>query len=225
MVSTSEKVTQLRQLLSERFGAPKSEDKTTYLTGLSALDEIGLPQAAITEIVAPPSAGPGGALLLYGLLHRVLDKGSRVALVDAHDSFDPKGLKQDSLDRLLWSRCHNASEALKAADLIVRDGNLPLVILHMALNPVSQLRRVPSTSWHRLQMLAEKSAVTLLIVTPFAQVGCAQLRLGVSGAFPLHMLNLNWNELVPSMSLTVERRRTGRERRCLDEDLRRAVCA
>jgi hypothetical protein len=124
---------------------------------------------------------------------------------------------------LLWVRCRTAAEAIKAADLAVRDGNVPLVLLLLTLNPASELRRIPATAWHRLQMLAEKSAVTLLIFTPQAQVGCASLRLSVSGAFPLEALQQCRRDLLPSLRVNLERRRRNLERN--DDDLRRPACA
>ena len=123
----------------------------------------------MTEVVC---SGPGGALLLYGLLHAALGI-ERVVLIDGKDSFAPKGLPPADLSRLLWTRCHHAGEAIKAADLTIRDGNIPLVVLLLTLNAVVELRKIPATAWHRLQMLAEKSAVTVLVFSPYAQVGCA----------------------------------------------------
>lgn len=225
MASTSEKVLQIRQMLDERFGKPGLAQKTTYQTGLPVLDQAEVPKGAITEIVSTSTEGPGGVLFLYGLLHETLQKGNRVALIDANDSFQPKGLLQPDLDRLLWARCHNADEAIKATDLVVRDGNLPLVILLVSLSSLRELRRIPSTTWHRLQMLAEKSAVTLLVLTPYAQVGCAQLRLEVGGGFPLQIIHRNREELVPALNLNITRRRMSHERGCIYEDLRRPVCA
>ena len=222
MAPASEKVIQLRQLLSDRFGCPEWQEETSFPTGFTALDQIGIPRAALTEIVSSPSAGPGGALLLYGLLHAVLRKGERVILIDGRSAFAPKGLPADELNRLLWTKCQAAWEVVKAADLIVRDGNISLVVLLLTLNPAGELRRIPAMAWHRLQMLAEKSAVTLLAFTPQAHIGCARLRLSVGGAFPLEKLHHARNELLGALDVQVERRRMGRRD---DEELRRASCA
>jgi hypothetical protein len=223
MVSTSDKVLQLRQLLADRFGRGELAPEETFLTGLPSLDQIGIPRAALIEIVSSPAAGPGGGLLLYGLLHAVLQKGERAILIDGKQAFAPKGLPQAELDRLLWTRCREAGEAIKAADLSVRDGNIPLVILLLTLNPARELRRIPATAWQRLQMLAEKSAATLFAFTPQAQIGCARLRLSAGGAFPLEKLHRERNELLPALEVQVERRRV--IRRLEDEELCRAACA
>ncbi len=214
---------ELRRFLAERPGqSGVLAEESAYATGVEALDEIGLPRGALTEIVAAPSAGPGGSLLLYGVLHAVLQKGERVILIDGKTSFAPKGLPQVELDRLLWVRCRQARDAIKAADLAVRDGNVMLMVLWLTLNPLSDWRGITAAAWQRLQMLAEKSGVTLLAWTPQAQIGCARLRVSVGGAFPLARLHAERETLLSGLSLQVERRRLGRRS---DEDLRCAVCA
>jgi hypothetical protein len=223
MASSSEKVLQLRQLLAERFGEASFSEEEAYRTDFPALDEIGVPRAAITEVVASPAARSGGTLLLYGLLHALAERNERIVIVDGRDSFQPKGLPQGDLQRLLWTRCATVKEALQAVDLAARDGNFPLVILLLMVNPATELRRIPGTAWHRLQMLVEKSAATLLVFTPFPQVGCARLRLSVGGDFPLRKLHRSRSQLLPTLRVQIERRRI--ERRCHDEELRRPVCA
>ena len=223
MLPASEKVIQLRQLLAERFGAVDFAPEDTYATGFAPLDQCGLPRSAVTEIVASAPAGPGGALLLYGLLHAAIQKGERVILIDGASAFSPKALPQAELNRLLWTRCRTATEAIKVADLAVRDGNVPLAILLLTINPPAELRRIAPNAWHRLQMLAERSGVTLLAFTPWAQIGCARLRLAVGGAFPLERLHLLRAELLPALDIHVERRRVGR--RDEDEELRCPVYA
>jgi hypothetical protein len=220
-MSSSAKIVQLRQLLAERLGKPSAAEHDTFATGLAELDRVGIPTAAVTEIVS----ATGGGLLLYALLHAVLQKGQRVILIDGKSAFAPHSLPPADLKRLLWIRCRVAWEAIKAADLAVRDGNVPLVVLLLTLNAAGELRRLPANAWHRLQMLAEKSAVTLIAFTPGAQIGCARLRLSVGGAFPLDRLHIDRDELIPELKIQLERRRiTGGERRP-DEDLRRAACA
>ncbi len=221
-MAASEKILQLRQLLEEKFGPTELKAEEGYVTGLPSLDQVGIPRGALTEVVSSPASGPGGALLLYALLHAVAQRKERVVLIDGTDCFAPKGLPNCDLTRVLWSRCRVIPEAIKAADLAVRDGNVPLVILLLTLNPAGELRRIPATVWHRLQMIAEKSAVTLLIFTPRAMVGCARLRLTAGGAFPLDALQLCRDEVVPTLDLRIERR-TGR--RYDDEKLRSTSCA
>ncbi len=223
MLSVAEKVIQLRELLSEQLGGGAVAGEETYKTGFAPLDQYKIPRSALTEIHSTPSAGPGGALVLYGLLHAAIQKGERIILIDGGSAFAPKALPQVELNRLLWTRCRTAPEAIKAADLAVRDGNVPLVVMLLTVNPLTELRRIAPNAWHRLQMLAEKSGVTLLVFTPLALIGCARLRLAVGGAFPLQRLHLLRTDLMPALDIHVERRRGGR--RCEDEEIRRSVCA
>ena len=222
MASSFEKVLELRKLLKVNVDYNRSEE--TYETGFTALDEIGIPKSGLTEIVSSPALGPGSGLLLYGLLHAAIRKGGRIVLIDGRTAFAPRGLLQAELNRLLWAQCRTASEAIKAADLAVRDGNVPLVIMLLTLNPASELKRIATTAWHRLQMLAEKTAATLLVFTPMAHIGCARLRLTVGGAFPLDQLHVCRDSLFPALALRVERRRISTQRNG-NEELRRVACA
>jgi hypothetical protein len=224
MAETSEKVLQLRQLLAERFGSRAPVEEAVYVTGLPAFDEVGLCQGAVTEVVSSPEA-PGASLLLYGLLHTIALRGERAAIIDGTTAFQPRNLPQSDLQRVLWTRCRNAKEALQAVDLAARDGNFPLVVLLLTLNSTTELRRIPGTTWHRLQMLAEKSAATILVFTPYPQIGSASLRLSVNGDFPLTKLHTSRSELLPELRLHVERRRIGQQRRFNDEILCRPLCA
>ena len=91
MATASEKVIQLRQLLAERFEQAGLTKEEGYATGLALLDECRVPRSALTEIVAAPTLGPCGALLLYGLLHAAIQKGERIVLIDGASAFAPKG--------------------------------------------------------------------------------------------------------------------------------------
>src|SRR5882724_1413268 len=148
----SGKIIDLRKLLAERFPhAPAAP--ATRLATIPVLDEStegGLPRGAITELIsARTSAGSAS------LLHAAHRDNYFLALIDGRDSFDPCGLNTASLRQLLWVRCSKASEAIKAADLLLRDGNFPLVIIDLVLNLAEELRKIPQTNWYRLQRLVE----------------------------------------------------------------------
>ncbi len=57
---------------------------------------------------------------------------------------------------------------MKAADILLRDRNLPLVALDLKLNPPAQLRKISATAWHRLQRLAQQGGSVLVALTPMA---------------------------------------------------------
>ncbi|HEY8965522.1 MAG TPA: hypothetical protein VIM58_03705 [Candidatus Methylacidiphilales bacterium] len=202
-MAASEKIVQLRRLLEEKHGVRSLWDAAALRTGLDCLDRLALPQGSLVEVVADPRA-PGGALLLAALLKAAAPE-HRLALIDGRDAFDPAGMAPGV--RLLWVRCADAVQAAKAADLVVRDGNLSLAVLLLTLNPPAELRRIHANTWHRLQMLAEKSGTSLLAFTPSAQVGNAKVRLSVSGRFPLGSVEVARARLEPNLAVAVERRR------------------
>src|ERR1700674_5230006 len=135
-------VVDLRNLLAERFPHTPAPAETRLITGLSFLDRTiggGLPKGAITELISP-QVSAGSASLIHALIQA--QRGAvvpvvprSVALIDARDSFDPQPLGNACLHHLLWVRCNKAFEAIKAADLLLRDGNFTLLIVDLVLNP------------------------------------------------------------------------------------------
>jgi hypothetical protein len=86
-----------------------------------------------------------------------------VALIDGKNSFE----LIDPANLLLWIRCDNVSQAIRAADLIIRDGNIVLSILDLKHNEARELRKVPATSWYRLQRVTAEFETTLLLITSY----------------------------------------------------------
>src|SRR5204862_1713111 len=124
-----------------------------------------LPRGGLAELVGA-GPGSGSAQVVHALLRRVAHAGEYLALVDGADSFDVDAAEPTTLTRLLWVRCQKAEEALKAADLLLRDRNFPLLVLDLQLNPQAQLRKIPSSVWHRFRRLLEQNGATVLVVTP-----------------------------------------------------------
>lgn len=173
------KIVDLRNLLAERFPQPFVPSASRLATGLSSIDDIiggGLPKSSITEL-SSSQVSAGTALLLYLLLQKAQQDGYFLALVDGSDSFDPQPLGNRPLCNLLWVRCRQALEAVKAADLLLRDGNFPLVVLDLILNASSELRKIPQTSWYRLQRLVETAPTAFLVLTRTSIISSAQLKL------------------------------------------------
>lgn len=168
----------LRQMLAARFPSASRTPGRTLATGVGAIDEAtgGLPQGAVTELVcSAPSCG--GHLLLGRLLGVTRAARLRVALVESADQFDPASHPADDLVHLVWARATDVSGALAAADLLARDANLGLVVLDLSAAAEAELRRVPATTWYRFQRAVEPADLALLVLTPRALVGSAQLRL------------------------------------------------
>ena len=178
-MAASAKIIDLRNLLAERFPHPSYMTAPRLITGLPFLDEPirgGLPRGAITELISPGTSA-GSASLIHALVHCAYRDNYFLALIDGRDSFDPYGLDNAWLQHLLWVRCSKASEGVKAADLLVRDGNFPLVIVDLVLNAPDELRKIPQTNWYRLQRLVEVVSTACLILTRYEMVSSAQLKL------------------------------------------------
>jgi len=177
----------LRQLLAERFPQTFVPLGLRLPTGLPDFDQAiggGLPKSAITEL-SSSNLSAGSALLIYALLQNAHRDGYFLALVDGRDSFDPAALGNARLRNLLWVRCAKTGEAIQAADLLLRDGNFPLIILDLVLNAADELRKIPQTSWYRLQRLVEAAPAAFLVLTRTSMISSAQLKLSLENAWKL----------------------------------------
>jgi RecA/RadA recombinase len=162
----------------------------TVTTGIAVLDELlggGWPKGKLSELVGI-GAGSGSAQVIHALLHRVAAGGQFLVLVDGMDSFDVDAVEVDALARLLWVRCTKADEALKAADILLRDRNFPFVVVDLKLNSIAQLRKIQSSVWHRYRRLQEQNGTTLLVVTPTQLVGGAHCRVRVESKLGLEAI-------------------------------------
>ncbi len=183
-------IVNLRHLLAERFPQPRTISAGRLATGLPALDEAiggGLPKGAITELTSQNTSA-GSALLISLLLQAAHRERYFIALIDGRDSFDPQPLGNERLCHLLWVRCTKTFDAVKAADLLLRDGNFPLVILDLVLNAADELRKIPQTSWYRLQRLAEPMPTAFLVLTRRSMISSAQLKLVLDNNWELQDL-------------------------------------
>lgn len=177
----------LRKLLAERFAPTPAARSSRLPTGLALFDQPtqgGLAQGAVTEVVSPHLSA-GSATLVAALIHSARARALPLALVDGADSFDPASFPPASLPHLLWLRCRHALEAVKTADLVLRDGNFPLVILDLVLNRAEELRKIPATSWYRLQRLVEPSPTAFLVLSRQSMVASAQLKLALENQWTL----------------------------------------
>jgi hypothetical protein len=146
---------------------------------------------------------------LCALLRQAHLCGQWIALVDAHDSFDPAVLGDEIFPRFIWIRCHGANQALKAADLLLRDGNLSLVLLDLAMSSAVECRKISSTSWHRFQRLVKPASTALFVVTPHALVSGPHIRLRLEAWFDLDALDQPDSELLNRLQLRVAQQETG----------------
>ena len=210
-MASSSKIIDLRNLLAERFPQPFTPPAPRLATGLPAVDEAiggGFPKSAITEL-SSPQVSAGSALLLYALLQNAQRHGYFLALVDGRDSFDPSALGGLGLRNLLWVRCTKALDAVKAADLLLRDGNFPLVVLDLVLNPSQELRKIPQPSWYRLQRLVETAPTAFLVLTRASIISSAQLKLSLDNAWTL--ADFEQDHLTARFQILVTRAQGGRQ--------------
>ena len=107
-------------------------------------------------------------------------RGELVALVDALDMFDVASAAATGidLDRLLWIRGHVVSnpglcrdmnqramdQAVKALTLVLQAGNFGVVAFDVGEAPSEALRRLPFTTWFRLQRMVEGSRTVCVLV-------------------------------------------------------------
>jgi hypothetical protein len=205
-------IIQLRQMLREKFPGLitradelRVHQRDAWSTGITKLDERlrgGFPKSAMSEVIAP-RAGCGSALLLLQLLRRAAAANQFMAVVDGRDSFDAAAVEQSTLSRLLWIRCHNADEAVKAADLVLRDGNLPVVLLDLVLNPATELRKIPAPTWYRFQRIVEASTATFIVFTPQAMISPAEVRVTLRSRFHLSAVEADQVKLTMELDFEV----------------------
>jgi hypothetical protein len=208
----AENVIQLRALLAEKFPGLRlrlDESRPAEYkfcpTALGQIDQPlrgGLPKGALTEIVAGPEAR-GSATLMRALLQPCAKTSQIGAIIDGADSLEVGQIDEAILGRLLWIRCHAAEEAVKAADLILRDGNVSFVLLDLKLNPEKQLRKIPPRTWYRFQRLVEQTAAVFVIITPRVMVSGAQARIIVQPGFSLAAIEQSPSELLSQLKLGV----------------------
>lgn len=156
------------------------DDLAVSATGLPMLDARlggGVPRGQLSELVGPRSSGCTS--LLLQMLAAATARGELVALVDALDRLDVASAQAAGidLDRLLWIRGHVVmnpglcrdlnqralEQALKALTLVLQAGNFGLVALDAADAPSDAIRRLPFTTWLRLQRMVEGSQTTCLL--------------------------------------------------------------
>jgi hypothetical protein len=135
-------------------------------TGIAEMDALvgGVPRGAMTEICGVACSGRT-SLLLSALALRTAD-GEVCALVDARDSFDPLTANAAgiALEKLLWVRCQNIEQALRATDLLIQAGGFGMVAVDLSDVPTKTVRQVPLNAWFRFRRAVEDTPTILLLL-------------------------------------------------------------
>jgi len=128
----------------------------------------------------------GMSLLISQLLAE--ERDLPLALVDGRDSFDPASHGNELCRKLFWIRCTETPQVIQATDLLLRDGNLPLILLDIHLVPARELGRIPDALWHRFRSEARESGSTLVVLSSKVIVTSAHTRHFIEEAFTLDHL-------------------------------------
>jgi recA bacterial DNA recombination protein len=162
----------------------RHDESALIATDVAALDPClrgGLPRGQLSDIVGPQSSGR--TTLVLQTIAASTRRGEIAALVDAFDRLDVASAADAGidLDRLLWVRglCHLQSanfnlkiedsriaQALKALNLVLQAGGFACVVLDLADAPLVALKRIPFTTWLRVQRVIEGSDTACVLVVP-----------------------------------------------------------
>ena len=208
----SSKIIELRELLAAKYPAAPQKTSGVLPTEVALVDvalQGGLPLGGMTEIVCQA----GGGLLLTGLIRATQRRRGLLALIDGGDAFDPAGVPKAALSRLLWVRSRTAAQAIQAADLLLRDGNLNLVVLDLRSVSPEETRKIPSTSWYRLQRVVEPTATAFVVLTGQPLVSRARPRLRLEARFNLDAFQHQQRDLLGHLHVTFLRGQEDRSRR------------
>jgi hypothetical protein len=108
------------------------------------------------------------------------------ALVDGCDTFDPHSAEAAGVElkQLLWVRCRNIEQSLRATDLLIQGGGFGLIALDLSDVPPETVRYVPLNAWFRFRRAVEDTQTILVVLEqePHAKT-CASLVLKL-GAEP-----------------------------------------
>ena len=202
-------VDELRKRMREKFPQAHSLERglESIAEEAGTLFDAGMfPAGAISEVV-PAGRFSGIALMVAGLLENegVPEAGGfRMVLVDGADGFDPGSFSSDACEKLLWVRCRCAMEMIKAADLLVHDGNMPFVLLDAMGLDRRDLGKVPSSAWWRLRQVAERTGCKLVVMTEKAVVPCASVKLVLGAGMKLEDFDAERDELTGRLEVRGE---------------------
>ncbi|MGA9569024.1 MAG: hypothetical protein WBS17_02990 [Candidatus Acidiferrales bacterium] len=175
---------QVELALAGRVAAPFNyRDRQEVVTVSSGIPEIdlltgGLPRGALTEIFGPSCSGRT-SLLLSALSARTAQEEA-CALIDGGDAFDPHSAEAAGVElrKLLWVRCRNVEQTLRATDLLLQGGGFGLIAVDLTDIAPRLVRHVPLDSWFRFRRAVEDTPTVLVLLEQESNAkSCASLGL------------------------------------------------
>lgn len=164
---------------------------------------LEFPAGMVSEVV-----GVGAGWVVAGLMARMEEEPGvpELVLVDGADGFDPASFSGSECARVLWVRCRkSALEMVKAADWVVRDGNVPLVLVDATGLDPKELAGVPSAAWWRLKQGAERTGCRLVVVAANRLVPSAGRRWKVAAGLGLEDFEATREDLLERLRMVPER--------------------
>lgn len=154
----------------------------TVPSGIPQIDSLagGLPRGGLTEICGPPCSGR--TTILFSALASRTSQPEACALIDARDAFDPHSAEAAgvNLKNLLWVRCRNIDQSLRAADLLLQGGGFGLIALDLSDIPPQTVRYVPLNAWFRFRKAVEDTPTIFLLLEQESNAKtCASLLFGL----------------------------------------------
>ena len=138
----------------------------TVSAGIPEIDSLsgGLPRGGLTEICGPPCSGRT-SLLIAALAARTAE-AEACALIDGRDAFDPYSAEAAGveLQKLLWVRCRNIEQSLRATDLLLQGGGFGMVALDLSDIPAETVRYVQLNVWFRFRRAVEDTRTIFVVV-------------------------------------------------------------
>jgi hypothetical protein len=174
--NTRARLDALRELIAEKYPSRATRPGRRRHSGCTPIDRErgGLLRGSVTEVTGSSS---GAQVLLSAILQQAVEEGFHVGLIDGTSSFHPEDWPAAQLRRVLWVMCRDSAKAVKAADLLVRDGNLSVLVLDLQGMSARELRKIPASTWHRFHRLMEERDLVLLVLTSQPMVEGAVTRI------------------------------------------------
>lgn len=175
--------------------------------GVPGFDAVagGLRRGAVSEF----SGSSGHGMLFFSaLLETACRERWPMGLIDAANQFEPADWDAAALRRVLWVRCREVKKALHAADLLLRDGNLPLLVLDLHGVPAAQLQRIPTNVWYRFQRVVEEAGVAFVVLSHRPMLEGAHVRIEAGERLHLGDLRIKRRDLATRMPVRTRQKTT-----------------